>query len=258
MCKQFSENPREANEISKRLITALGGGQSGRDLFAVWYHDEKNGYRAAYQRYYNEEIWNNATSLIDIIKQSPNILPWEFVEKAEELGVKPKLGELPKEFVSEEVFNELLTAIRTHNEEVMRKNPNETIEKALLGQEYTVKTSAGNYKIVTATTGERPKNVLLITPENDGENSFVLKYIPADSGKKINYTLSNNLVPDLPYINAMIDFYLKENKCKNSPDIRYFDFDKQIVIYTNRGGEKTDYNADLGNLFLFSKNKFQI
>ena len=193
--------------------------------------------------------------MIDIIKQSPNILPWEFVEKAEELGVKPKLGELPKEFVSEEVFNELLTAIRTHNEEVMRKNPNETIEKALLGQEYTVKTSAGNYKIVTATTGERPKNVLLITPENDGENSFVLKYIPADSGKKINYTLSNNLVPDLPYINAMIDFYLKENKCKNSPDIRYFDFDKQIVIYTNRGGEKTDYNADLGNLFLFSKNK---
>ena len=42
----------------------------------------------------------------------------------------------------------------------------------------------------------------------------------------------------MPYLDAIVDFYLKENKSPNAPDIKFFDYKTQAVIYGKTIGEE--------------------
>ena len=64
--RELSLNPRTGNAIKNLLITKLGGDKKGDSLFRIWFHDEKHGYRKAYQDYYENEIWNKSKNLLQI------------------------------------------------------------------------------------------------------------------------------------------------------------------------------------------------
>ena len=37
--------------------------------------------------------------------------------------------------------------------------------------------------------------------------------------------------PDSPYLNAVVDYYLKQNGCKNVPDMKFYDYGSNAVVY---------------------------
>lgn len=43
--------------------------------------------------------------------------------------------------------------------------------------------------------------------------------------------------PDSPYLNALVDFYLKENGCENVPDMKFYDYASNAVVYPFIRGE---------------------
>lgn len=58
---------------------------------------------------------------------------------------------------------------------------------------------------------------------------------------------------DSPYLDAMVDFYLKENNCKNAADIQFFDYKSKAVIYNATQGNKPDFEQSMfNNLYTFN------
>lgn len=266
VAKELSSNPRKAESIKNFLIEKLGGGKKGEKLFYSWYHDEDGGYRTAYDKYYNEEIWDKAKDLNSIIKESPIIAPWAFRSKANELGIEPTLGTVPEGFGNTSQFRILIKTLRRWHNKLQESLK---AEKDAIKANATSDTMATTQKIndlVNSKTApfnlEVEGNQFIVTPivksfsakliffietisnnPNKKNEKYVLKFAPhdlksADGDKVKKFTENQALRPDMPYLDAIVDFHLKENKSPNAPEIEFFDYHTQAVLYKKTEGKE--------------------
>ena len=264
--KEVSSNPRKSESIKNFLIEKLGGDKNGERLFFTWFHDEEGGYRNAYGNYYNNEIWNKAKNLNSIIKESPIVAPWAFRSKAQELNIEPTLGTVPKGFENTSQFRILIKTLRRWNHDLQESIME---EKKIIKANATSDTMATSTKInelVSSKTApfelEIGENKLYITPivksfsakliffvdilDKEGKKtaeSYVLKFPPhsikSQDGDKIKKFNENQaLRPDMPYLDAVVDFHLKENNSPNAPEIEFFDYHTQAVLYKKTAGQE--------------------
>lgn len=239
---KYSDEYKEKESVKNAL---------GPDLFNVWITQEtKGGYRKAYNDYFNEEIYDKCTNLMDLVKISPNIAPWALRAKARELGIEVTLGNLPKDLGDKNNYRKLIHKLQLLNID-MHSKAEKKYPQAEDGS-YNIKIGKKNYKIEPNNQGASAKLVFRVTPEQSNEHYFV-KFTPYKvtgedyKNKKIreNYDLRG----DSPYMNAVVDFYLKENDCKNANDIKFYDAISQSVVYKETVGEKAHFQkSDLYSL----------
>ena len=258
MARQFSEDPRKASSLKNTLINFLGGGEEGEDLFNTWYYDENRGYRGAYGRYYNEEIWDKATNLLDLVKQSPNLYTAAFRRFVNEKNIEPVLGDLPKEFGDRKIFSCLIQKLKTwnklHNKEKKKKKPDEQ----KLATKFDLEVDNYKFNIQALQKGHSPKLKFIVKAPEISDESYILKFAPYDAlgntDRSKKFRDNQAIRPDMPYSDALIDFYLKENNCPNAPEIEFFDYEAQAVIYKEtKGVELTDLIEPNLNLYRFRK-----
>ena len=75
-----------------------------------------------------------------------------------------------------------------------------------------------------------------------------------DKDKTKKFEENQALRPDMPYLDSMVDFYLKENRSPNAPDIKFFDYKSQAVLYrATEGKEAIIPDKYKDNLYEFTK-----
>lgn len=238
LAKDFSESPQKGNDLKRMLLYKLGNNTQAKEMFDTWYNDENSGYKKAYSDYYNKK-YNEATDLISLINQSPNVAPWAFLNKAKQLKVEPILGELPESFEDIELFRNLIKEL----------SKNKIKDKFIL----TIKDK--KFEIERIEKGLSTKAKYKITPEND--ETYIVKFNEYDvigNTKRCEFFRTDQaLRGDSPYIDAMIDFYLKTNNCKNCSDIKFYDYKSKAILYKFSEGKAGELNKEnFYNLYTFN------
>lgn len=245
--KEFSSNPREGLYLKSMLIKKLGNNQKAELYYNNWYNDEKYGYRKIYNDYYKHELFEKAQDLMTIVKQSPNIGTWAFKNKAKELGTKLILGELPSDFGDENDFKDILKELKKLSKTKDKQTP------------LPITVNNKNYLVTKINSGHSAKEKYIIEPENSNKK-YVLKFSPyqvlgnTDRSRKFNDSFM--LRGDSPYLDALVDFYLKENDCPNAPDIKYFDYNEKAVLYEMTEGKQLKVeDMDFYNAYLLNNSE---
>ena len=276
VAKEFSSNPRKGDGIKNFLVEKLGGAKKGTNLFWTWFHDEADGYRQAYANFYVNNVWNSAKNLNTLVKQSPNIAPWAFEGKAGEIGTEAILGDVPKEFKNISVYRKLISQLKesdfhkalmnVKDSEVKIKD-SDTMKTATeankklqqFNKEFSVNVDGNIYNAKPIVQSFSAKLIYFITPEEDKTKRFVLKFDPyemnelTDKARKL--TENQALRADMPYLDAMVDFYLKENKSPNAPDVKLYDHATKSLLYgATEGDEPVISEKYTDNLYTFIKN----
>ena len=274
VAKELSQNPRKAESIKNFLIEKLGGNESGKRLFMTWYHDENNGYRKAYSDFYNDEIWNKARNMNEIIKYSPNVAPWAFPRKAEEMGVEPILGEVPEVFGSLDTYRTFVSKIKKWNTVQQKKMQGFSLEvnskikdtmKAAtiinakqreMIQPFEMQVEDKTFEVKPIIQSFSAKGICMVKEKNSDKN-YILKYAPysvrGNNDFANKFAENQALRPDMPYLDSMVDFYLKENKSPNAPGIEIFDWKTQSVLYEAiEGNDLVIPEKIKDNLYLFT------
>lgn len=287
LAKSLSNNACETQlnffRLKRQICTNVGNSQ----LFNSWLNDEISGYKYAYDSYYNS-LWHNASSLEELVKVSPNLAPWALENKANELNKEFTLGEIPKEFGNLEDFRELIKEIKQSNfyktyreikdsfvdPQIKNKiakdnniNPNNSFAMSDVTNE--ILNNSAKEPIIT-------KNGTILEPiiesfsaklifkiKTPNNKTFFLKMDPyrpdagikTDEAKKI--AENQDLRPDMPYLNAMIDFYLKLNNVGNAADVQFYDHQTNTILYKATKGTEPKSAIDeivLKNLYLLKQN----
>ncbi|MBR6127649.1 hypothetical protein IKQ21_08200 [bacterium] len=257
LVKEFQTDARIGISIKNHIIETFGGNTEGRRLFDKWYNDDVYGYRKAYSEYYKQEVYEKAKNLMTIVKQSPNIAPWAFLNKAKELGVEPTLGKLPKDFDNLEDFRLLIQELikldkETDNHSFKRKYP------YYQDIEYFITVNDKKYQVEKLRGGMSAKTKYKVTPENG--DSYIIKFNEYDAigntWRSTQIRENQAMRADSPYLDALVDFYLKENKCPNTADIKFFDYKSKAVVYKATKGKLPNFDDNLyTNLFIFNNSK---
>jgi len=274
--KELSNNPRKGDGIKEFLIKKMSGSSSqnrGYDMFMSWFHDEKGGYRAAYQQYYNTKIWSNAKDLNTLVKQSPNLAPWELSKKARELNKEFIFGNVPDDFSSLNIYRKLIDKLKNSDFYHAFVNARD-LEVRSIGMDTMGLMTASNEKLNALAKpvdinvegkifNVKPiinsfssKMIYEVVPEDDKTQKFILKFDPyklsGSTDMASKFGENQDLRPDMPYLDAMIDFYLKDNKSPNAADILFYDNATKSVLYrATKGTTPQIPDKYLGNLYSF-------
>ena len=248
--QELSGNQRIGNELKELLINKLGDNKKAEKYFNTWFNDEKYGYRGAYKVYY-DKFWNNASDLLEIIKQSPNINPDALQTKAKDLGVNCVLGNIPKDFSTENDFHLIMNSLRKLSIDISKKN---TKNYKINDNWFELNINGQKYYTERIDKGHSTKEKYKIKLAKPNSKTYIIKFFPynikGNSEKSIQIRDSQMLRADSPYMNAMVDFYLKENGCKNSAEIKYFDYEEQAVLYEMTNGKNP--SIEFSNAYNFN------
>ena len=260
MARQFSNDPREGKNLKSRLIEYLGGGEAGEELFNAWYYDEKNGYRKAYKEYYNDEIWTKANSFKDLVIQSPNISSHALECFCKDKNIEPILGSIPKDIGARDDFIDLINKLKNWHKNATKMIKETNIDDSIYSIPFKLTINNKNYDVKPLTRGHSLKLKFWLTIDNNPDKSYVIKFAPYNAVKNSerNKQIRENqdTRPDMPYINSMLDFYLKLNNCPNAPDIQYFDYKAEASLYKATKGEYPDFPVSVErNIYNFRNYK---
>lgn len=287
MITELTQEPQNTRNKYTKLKKAVCDDKKSNQLFLAWLNDEEAGYKFAYSQYY-ESLWQKASSLEEIIRFSPNIAPWALENKANILNRDFSFGELPSEFGSVEDFKKLISSIKSsafYKAYVLAKDGSNDIKvRERLAKEYN--TSADSFMIDSILNEKLAKEAkvsiktengctlqpivqsfsakLIFKVDTPNGNTFFLKIDPyrpdpedkSDMAKKLRE--NQDLRPDMPYLNAMVDFYLKLNNCRYASDVQYYNHDYGAIIYKASKGKEPTNAIDqriLKNLYLLRGNK---
>lgn len=79
-----------------------------------------------------------------------------------------------------------------------------------------------------------------LEPEGAKNKYFVTMEMFNDTAKTCKNAVDKEnsaMRSDSPFLNAVVDYYLKENGCKNVPDMKFFDYNSNAVVYPFIKGE---------------------
>ena len=287
MITELTQEPKKTRSKFIKLKEAVCDDKKSKQLFFAWLNDEEAGYKFAYSKYY-ENLWQNANSLEELVRISPNIAPWALENKANILNKDFTLGALPSDFGSVDAFKELISQIKSSDfyeayklakdgshdkdirERIARKN-NTTADNFMVDSILNENLARNAKKPIITNNGcilepivqsFSAKLIFKVTTPNG--DAFFLKTDPyrPDPEDRLNMKKkikeNQDLRPDMPYLNAMVDFYLKLNHSKYAPQIQYYSHDLGAIIYkASEGKEPTDAidKRTLNNLYLLKGNK---
>lgn len=275
--KEVSSNPRSGEKIKIFLIDKMNGSNpassQGHDMFMTWFHNDTSGYRAAYQKYYDYKFWDKTSDLNALVKQSPNLSPWALLDKTKSLRKDIIFGKPPEDFGTIKEYRQLIDKlkhsdfynayVKTRNLQVYSSNNDSmdamTIANARLKElshPVCIKTNSKAYTVTPIIRSFSSKLIYEVANENDKTKKFILKFDPYqlkdNTDMAVKFSENQDLRPDMPYINSMIDFYLKENKSPNAADILLYDHNTKSALYrATKGDTPTVPDKYLDNLYLF-------
>ncbi|MGD9580291.1 MAG: hypothetical protein AB7V50_02885 [Vampirovibrionia bacterium] len=190
--------------------------------FRNWLETE---YKNAFEEY-TKDLYDNAQSIEELIAFRPDWLGSRLEDKFNSLHPDKALtiGQLPESFVNENVFNKLAETL-FHIVEI--SNPQYPIEKTTLeidGNVFDVS------PLKRGATTETP--FIITTPDN---KKYVLK-IDTDKDNTLNGL-------DKVGLQAVIDYYLTANDCKNVAKMHYYNHQYNLSI--NEFIEKNPENEEI-------------
>ena len=287
--EEINKDPKKADFNTSVLIDKLGSIEN----FKEWYY-HKLGYQRAYERYFKKEIFeNDAVSVGDMVKISPNLMidalklkslrttgSQDFVigKVPEEIGTiddfraltqKVRESQLVKEFVAFRDFMEDVEAFSARYPEAKKnainparfakdflkskisahRNASTDAERTALEKEVpflrlmkptSIEVNGRKYvyspilrpystKLLFALDPKRAKNRYFVTMEMFNSLEKTCK----NAVDKENSAMRS----DSPYLNAVVDYYLRQNGCKNVPDMKFYDYGSNAVVYPFIEGE---------------------
>lgn len=224
--EQIFKNPRIAKIKTKNIIAQE---KISSDFFEKYF--KKDGYS---ERYKNKikKVVEEAKTPEELLKISPNWFPWVFREK---FGDGYTFGEVPSEFGQKEDYRKLVTNLLA----------NEKIEgvKELQGGESGKRTfliKKNDKKYVLKVQND-------YTIYSDKLNKALKEDSWLDDTFMRNYKDNEDMKSDSSYLNAMIDFYLNLNDCKNATKIYFYDSKTSSVLYEFLEGEKFEGDLNILN-----------
>jgi len=286
---EFKKNP---NKILPIILNELRTSQSDlkyildsfadKDSGMKWYYSE-NGYLRKYTDYVYG-LFNDAKSPEEMVKYLPIIAPWTYARSFETTD----MGTVPTSFANKEILNKLiekiidskalkvLKSIKDYDHDVKKlhkdypeyKNSNfncffekgrilrEIISKKI-EKNMSIKVSGYEFIVEPMCNPFTNKVVFKVTALSDNK-LFILKISPNNIKEiKSDYEAKSKenqmLRGDSPYLNAIVDFYLKFNKCENASNIVYYNYDYDFVLYEADDGVSPEFNdEERFNLYEFN------
>ncbi len=168
-------------------------------------------YRRAYEEY-TQDRFNNATSVAELLKIRPDWKGEKLLEKHKMLTGNNsfELGQIPEQLPREHVFSmaDYLMPFMQNGVKFPQKISGINLD-------------GKRYEFEYFTDGKTDKNVFGIQAENG--DKFILKMSERYANSLDNPFALGTL--------AKIDTFLTENKCRNSAPLRYYNHDKNFLIY---------------------------
>lgn len=240
--REISANPRAGEKNKKFLIKKLGNDFAAKDMYMTWFHDENFGYRKAYNDYFYGDVWSS-DDLMKVVKESPLVSPWAIRQKLQYSG-RPMddftLGKLPSSFGDINTYRKLVNILRY----------SECDDVKIDGKDFVTKPFKNSFSL--------KKNCLVLAGKDENAKKYILKFDPNEildgTEKSLRFTENQSLRPDMPYLDAVFDFYLKENNSECAPDIEFFDYITKSVLYSLTEGEEPEIPEKFqNNLYEFKK-----
>ncbi len=249
------KNPRLNKSIYRFLSWTISPSQ-----WRTWYKK----YSDAYNDYIHQK-WNKAKCVEDVLRIVPNFSPWALKDR---FGVI-HLGQVPKEFGMEKDFNELLEKIRTCKvvqeykrikalennfkkfasayPEIKKIDWYNMDEKTRFLSKLLHQVTAKTFMLQNAHHKYEirflcnPFSCKMVFEVQTADKKFILKMavnpvlkILTDEQRK---EAENQAIrADSPYSNALMEFYLKLNKCPHVCDIQYYTSEYEAVLYKEEKG----------------------
>lgn len=248
-----------------------------------WYYSE-HGYLNNYSRYFHQ-IMGSCQQPIEIVRYLPILAPWSYARNF----TSTEMGKVPESFADKQQLIRLVKKIihskalkklkqikdydhntkKFHKEHPEHKDANfgcffeksrilkklisSSIKKQitfkLVGRDYWVEPMCNPFtnKIVfkIGSVADDLVFILKISPYN-------IEHIQTDHAAK---TKENQMLRgDSPYLNAMVDFYLKLNHCEHAANIVYYNYEYDFVLYAADEGNETDFDdATCRHLYQFNR-----
>ena len=101
-------------------------------------------------------------------------------------------------------------------------------------KETEININGKNYKYTPILRPYSTKLLFALEPEGAKNKYFVTMEMFNDLEKTCKNVVDKEnsaMRPDSPYLNAVYDYYLKQNGCENVPDMKFYDYASNAVVY---------------------------
>lgn len=241
--KDLTSNPRQAYSKRNELIGKYGEG---------WFYDD---YSVKFKAF-TEKMFNEASSIEELIKFRPDWKPSKLSEKYRSL--KPysdrlTIGMIPEDLGDKNAFKQLIERILNGTSSSNSNKPNNTnsfnpfsgynngssyfSESTYYDQKDTykennyyndntssVKADSENIKIKALSPGKTGKRPFLVET-NEGKK-YIIKIDPEAQGISAKMDACDSVG-----LQAIIDYYLTANDCKNSAKMYFYDEKLNAAVY---------------------------
>ena len=243
---------------------------------SAW-HSWQRRYAHAYEQFMHTE-WQKAKRIEDVLKIIPNFSPWALKDRFGSI----RIGQIPTEFGGERTYEAFLKKI--YNHKVMQQYRmfkslesdlkaftkvypevkkidwfdleersaflSKTLHK-IIGKPFRITQAGHVYRVRYLCNPFSCKMVFII--ESDTKQKYVLKMAAHQVGKIVSDAMrkeSENqaIRADSPYSHALMEFYLKLNKCPHAVDILYYTDTYEAVLYRAQTGKEFNECLDFKTL----------
>lgn len=279
----ITQNPRLNKTIYRTLSHSVSSAK-----WNIW----QKKYAEAYGKFMHRK-WEKAKRVEDVLRIIPNFSPWALKDR---FGCV-QLGKVPTDFASEKDYLKLLEKIRAsavvQEYKEIKALENNLKEFALAYPEikkidwydmtartrflskllhqatahpFTIQNARHKYTVRFLCNPFSCKMVFEVITE---KQKYILKMavnpvLDISSDDKRKEAENQAIRADSPYSNALMEFYLKLNKCPHVCDIQYYTSQYEAVLYKEEKGipfisphKKWDF-CDLNNKLLKDMNRLGI
>ena len=246
------QNPRD-NKPAYRTFLRTFKGQNQKWEFL-------SSYTKAYADFMNK-VLKKSKKIEDILKIIPNLSPWTLEQRFGSI----EMGKIPPEFISQERFLSFVAQIRRsrmvqtfkkikrlecHLPQFQKAFPGvkkidwfdfsarsdflRNLMKEKCGKPFTLRHGEKVYRITFLCNPYSNKMVFEVVPQN--KKKFILKLAPypflTTPNDRVRKEHENMAIrADSTYSDALLEFYLKLNRCPHAPDILYYHFNHEVALY---------------------------
>ena len=254
----ITQNPRTNKSNFRMIMKAF----PQKSHWQKWFKQ----YTKQYELFMRAKF-KNANRVEDVLKIIPNFSPWALHDRFGDI----QIGIIPSEFQNLTLYHAFLSKV--YNSPVMQKYRqfkslecdykrlskvypavkkidwfdltkrgqflSELLNK-IIGRPFIINNNKHKYKVRYLCNPFSSKMVFRI--ESDTKQTYILKmsahqYGVIDSDFKRKQVENQAIRADSPYSNALMEFYLKLNKCPHAPNILHYTDTYDAVLYKEQKGK---------------------